>query len=105
MSAREDSVKPNSYDVAPAHDAESVYLAPQREIPAPTVSPAAVAEIKANADQAVVAAAMRARELRGEEFDFDLSAPPLEAELIAAAPKPKYSWAWLLLVLALLICV
>ncbi len=102
MSERENPAKQNSYAVAPAHDAESVYLAPQRETAAPTVSEAAVAEIKANADEAV---ALRARELRGEEFDFDLTAPPLESELVAIAPKPKYSWAWLLLVLALLICV
>lgn len=101
MSARENPAKQNPYDVAPAHDAESVYLAPQRETAAPTVSDAAVAEIKANADEAV----RRARDLRGEEFDFDLTAPTIESELVAIAPKPKYSWAWLLLVLALLICV
>ncbi len=101
MSARENSAKQNSYDVAPAHDAESVYLAPQREVAAPTVSEAAVAEIKADADEAV----LRARERRGEEFDFDLTRESIESELVAVAPKTKYGWAWLLLVLALLICV
>ena len=111
MSARENSAKPTSYDVAPAHDADSVQTAPSRAATAPAVSEAAVAEIKANADEAVAKAAIRhasqprASELRGEEFDFDFTAPPIASELVVMPPKPKYGWAWLLLVLALLICV
>lgn len=119
MNKRENSVKPNFYDVAPAHDADTVQTAPARETAPPVVSDAAVAEIKANADEAVAsrarellgksntdeAVALRARELRGEEFDFDLNGENGELETVEGKPKPSYIWAWLLLGLALLICV
>ena len=88
-----------SYDVASAHDADAVQTAVPRA-PAPAVSEAAVEEIQANASVAV-----RARELRGEEFDFDLTAPDAnrKGELgNSAPPKPKYGWLWLLVGLAAL---
>ena len=99
MNARDNSAKPTSYTVAPAHDADAVQTAPPTAATAPRVSDAAVAEIKANADEAV---ALRARELRGEEFDFDLNQDLEPASEIR--PRPKYNWAWLLLALALGFC-
>ena len=116
MNARDDSTKKTSYDVAPAHDADAVQTAPLAAATSPRVSDAAVAEIKANADEAV---ATRARELRGsapvanaptanaprgEEFDFDLTRD-IAPEAAETKPKPKHGWAWLLLALALLSCV
>ena len=104
MSARDDSAKQTFYNVASAHDADAVQTAPARETSTPQVSDAAVEEIKANASVAV-----RASELRGEEFDFDLTAPVtgqgIEVEAAQLKSKPKYGWAWLLLALALSICV
>ena len=115
MNSRDHSASSPSYDVAPAHDADAVQTAPSHANESPRVSDAAVAEIKANADEAVAAAAMRARELRahalsanaprGEEFDFDLTSPKIEPEPLELQPKPRYGWAWLLLALALTICV
>lgn len=102
MNARESSSNKTPYDVAPAHDAEAVYTAPTRETSAPKPSDAAVEEIARDANEAV---ALRARELRGEEFDFDLTSTPITPESLEAKPKPKYGWAWALLSLALLICV
>ena len=102
MSARDNSAKQTAYDVAPAHDADAVQTAPAQAATPPRVSDAAVAEIKANADEAV---ALRARELRGEEFDFDLTRESIEPETVEPRPKPKYSWAWLLLALATAFCV
>ena len=116
MNARDDSTKKTSYDVAPAHDADAVQTASPAAATSPRVSEAAVAEIKANADEAV---ATRARELRdsaphanapianeprGEEFDFDLTRD-IAPEPAETKPKPKHGWAWLLLALALLSCV
>lgn len=99
MDSRERSSNPTSYDVAPAHDADAVQTAPTQAA-TPQVCEAAVAEIRANAS-----VAMRARELRGEEFDFDLTRESIEPEAVAIKPKPKYGWAWLLLALALTTCV
>ena len=105
MSARDNSAKKPSYDVAPAHDADAVQTVAPRAATAPRVSDAAVAEIKANADEAVAVAAMRARESRGEEFDFDLTRENLEPEALEFKTKPQYRWAWLLLALATAFCV
>ena len=108
MNARKNSPDKSSYDVAPAHDAESVHAAAPRETAPPQVSDAAVREIQQNANRAVAdrAVAVRAREQRGEEFDFDLTKGNLEPEAIAEIKaKPKYGWAWLLLSLALAFCV
>ncbi len=99
MNSRDRSSAPQPYDVAPAHDADTVQTASPPETPPPTVSAAAVEEIQANSSVAV-----RARELRGEEFDFDLTKPVIEPESLAQ-PKPKYGWAWLLLALATAFCV
>lgn len=100
MKPRPNSSEKKSYDVAPAHDADAVQTAPTRAATAPAVSPAAVQEIQNNASVAV-----RARELRGEEFDFDLTREKIEPEAAEIQPKPKYGWAWLLLALALMFCV
>ena len=110
MSARDNFEKKPSYDVAPAHDADAVQTAPETAATPPRVSEAAVAEIKANADEAVLAAAIRTRGLRGEEFDFDLTRENIEREniepeVVETKPKPKFGWAWLLLALALTTCV
>ena len=120
MEARQNSSAKTSYDVAPAHDADSVQTAPPRETAMPQVSDAAVEEIKTDADEAIArrarelrvgapvaahANAPAANELRGEEFDFDFSAPTIEPEAAELPPKPKYGWAWMLLALALLVCV
>ena len=99
MNARDNSAKKTSYDVAPAHDADAVQTVPPTIATPPRVSDAAVEEIRANAS-----VAMRARELRGEEFDFDLTRD-IAPEAAEVQPKPKYGWAWLLLGLALLTCV
>ncbi len=98
MNAR-DNLPKKPYDVAPAHDADAVQTAPPLTATAPRVSEAAVAEIRANASVAA-----RARELRGEEFDFDLTRD-IGPETAEIKPKPRYAWAWLLLALALTACV
>ena len=100
MNARDNSEKKPSYDVAPAHDADAVQTAPPIAATAPRVSDATVEEIRANASVAV-----RARELRGEEFDFDLTRESIESEASELKPKPRYGWAWLLLALAMTTCV
>ncbi len=99
MNSRKISEQKTSYDVAPAHDADSVQTAPPHVSAKAAVSAAAVEEIQANSSFAV-----RASELRGEEFDFDLTKPAIEPESLAK-PKPKYGWAWLLLALATTFCV
>ena len=100
MDSRDRSSAPKSYEVAPAHDADTVQTVPPQAATAPRVSDAAVEEIRANASVAV-----RARELRGEEFDFDLTRESIEPESAELKPKPKYGWAWLLLALALAFCI
>ena len=94
------TLPPKSYDVAPAHDADAVQTAPDAEprddVP-PEVSDAAVEEIQRNASFAV-----RARELRGQEFDFDLTGSSIEPQTTDATPKPKNGWLWLLVGLAAL---
>ena len=89
------TLPPKSYDVAPAHDADTVQTAETREQASPEVSDAAVEEIERNASVAV-----RARELRGQEFDFDLTGSNIE--IAEAKPKPKNGWLWLLVGLAAL---